>query len=444
MFVRLQENVYIRQVEEESVVCSPRSGACLIIRDVGKFLRELHTEWRHMDDIKNAIANHFGVTLREVDEDVEAVVKELFGQGLVAVKNTATEIGVTSESDGCPVWGAVDDCAPLEDFYLKHGIPAELHLDLTDACTERCVHCYVPRGQHHYLPYKHVEKAILEFRALQGLSVHLTGGECMMHPDFERVCRLCKSLNINIIIFSNMTCCDMSRVDFLRKIEPQFINVSLYSMIPDEHDAITQLPGSWQKTMTALIKCNEVGVPCRIATPVLRRNRNACKELKKFADEHHMHFVPNIDIIAGSDHNCENLQSKCSESEMRSLLRADPSLFSSDRARGATASEDKVCGIGMGRLYLSAQGKYYPCDSMHGYVLGDVLDNTIEEVWHGSKLNYLRGLKNRDFRGCASCADRQWCKICPAANYNANKDLFEPPSGACEFAKMLKEMYGRA
>jgi len=443
MFVRFQENVFIRQVEDESVVCSPRSGACLIIRDVGAFLRELHTEWRHMDDIKNAIANHFGVTSSDVDEDVETVVKELLRQGLVVVKNPTTVTEPVIGCDGYHVERSIDDSSPLEEFYLKHNIPAELHLDLTDACTERCVHCYVPKGQHHYLPYKYVEKAIIEFRAMQGLSVHITGGECMMHPDFERVCRLCKSLNINIVIFSNMTCCDRSRVNFLRELDPQFINVSLYSMIPDEHDAITQLPGSWQKTMAALINCEEVGVPCRIATPVLRRNRNACKELKMFADEHHMHFVPNIHIVAGSDHNSANLRSACSASEMRSLLCADPLLFSRDRVIEGLTCEDKVCGIGTGRLYLSAQGKYYPCDSMHGYVLGDVLNNTMEEVWHGSELNYLRGLKNRDFHDCVNCADRQWCKVCPAANYNANKDLFKPPFGACEFAKMLKEVYGK-
>ena len=40
----------------------------------------------------------------------------------------------------------------------------------------------VPQGQHDFLPYEMVEKALCEFRAANGLSVHLMGGEAMHHP----------------------------------------------------------------------------------------------------------------------------------------------------------------------------------------------------------------------------------------------------------------------
>ncbi len=319
----------------------------------------------------------------------------------------------------------------------------DFHLDLTDACTERCVHCYVPRWQHHFLLYELAEKAIREFRDLQGFSVHITGGECMLHPDFERVCELCKSLNINIIIFSNLTCCDARRITFLREIDPQFINVSLYSMNPKEHDAITQLPGSWKKTMKALLACEKVGVHCRIATPLLKINQNGFPELKKFADTHHMHLVPSADIIAQSDHGCGNLTSACSPDEIRCVLQANRELFNLYDGVKMPSCDAKVCDIGSGRLYLNAQGNYYPCDSMHDYVLGNVRENTFEEIWKGAKLEYLRGLKNKDFGACASCENRPWCKVCPAANFNATRDLFTPPPGYCEFAKVIREVYGK-
>jgi radical SAM protein with 4Fe4S-binding SPASM domain len=329
-------------------------------------------------------------------------------------------------------------------FCKQHCIPLELHLDLTNACTERCVHCYVPKGQKDFLSVELVEKALVEFRAMNGLTVHLTGGEAMMHPDFERICRRCVELNLNFIIFSNMTLCDDKRIAFLKEVAPQFINVSLYSIKPEEHDAITQLAGSWQRTMDAILKCCDAGVACRIATPLLKENQDALPALRKFADEHRMYFVPATDITAQSDHGCGNLAHACSVEELRRVMTRDHGLFHKIYEGKMPSCDAKVCDIGEARLYLNAKGNYYPCDTMHEYVLGNVRENTVEEIWKGEKLNYLRGLKNRDFGACASCEKRPWCKVCPAANFNATGDLFKHHPNACELAGVIREVYGKA
>ena len=206
-----------------------------------------------------------------------------------------------------------------------------------------------------------------------------------------------------------MTLCDEKRISFLREVDPQFINVSLYNMDPADHDAITCLPGSWQKTMDALLACEKAGVHCRIATPLLKGNQDALPALKGFADAHRMHFVPSADLVAQADHGCGNLAHACSADELRRVLTRDRKLFQKDYNGVMPVADAKVCDIGTGRLYLNAKGNYYPCDCMHGYVLGNVREHSLEEIWTGEKLNYLRGLKNRDFGECANCEKRPWC-----------------------------------
>ena len=445
MKIRWNKAVFVRTTDDESVVWMPRNGGCTILTGAVQFLKEINTEWCNVEDIPKRIADRYDVCISQAKRDFGFILGELANQGFLDIDydsqsdyweldlNIYTHAASSDENDYCP----------LGEFCQGRNIPSEFHLDLTDSCTERCVHCYVPKEQHHFLSYEMAEKAIREFRELQGFSVHITGGECMLHPDFERVCELCKSLNINIIIFSNLTCCDARRIAFLREINPQFINVSLYSMDPEEHDAITQLPGSWKKTMDTLLACEKAGVHCRIATPLLKINQNAFPELKKFADAHHMHLVPSADIIAQSDHGCGNLASACSVDEMRYVMQANRELFNRYDGVKMPACDAKVCDIGSGRLYLNAQGNYYPCDSMHDYVLGNVRENTFEEIWRGEKLECLRGLKNKDFGACSSCANRPWCKVCPAANFNATRDLFTSPSGHCEFAAAIREVYGK-
>jgi radical SAM protein with 4Fe4S-binding SPASM domain len=215
-------------------------------------------------------------------------------------------------------------------------------------------------------------------------------------------------------------------------------------MKPEEHDAITQLPGSWQRTMDAVLKCCEAGVACRIATPLLKENQNALPALRKFADEHHMHLVPSADIIAQADHGCGNLAHACSTEELRRVLTRDHGLFHKIYDGKMPSCDAKVCDIGVARLYLNAKGNYYPCDSMHEYVLGNVRENTVEEIWNGERLNYLRGLKNSDFGACASCEKRPWCKVCPAANFNATGDLFKHNPSTCALAGVIREVYGKS
>lgn len=444
MRVRLAGGVYIRHCGGESVVLCPRTGGYMLLQDAQPFLVQIGNDWCDVEQFVQNVARAFCASASEVREDSLSILEELIRNGFVATDEARNVDGTPAVSDlmASKETSVSDDDSIMDDYIRRHGIPADFHLDLTDACSERCVHCYVPKEQHHFLPYELAKKAIREFRELQGFSVHITGGECMLHPDFERVCELCKSLNINIIIFSNLTCCDARRIAFLREIDPQFINVSLYGMNPREHDAITQLPGSWQKTMDTILACEKAGVHCRIATPLLKINQQAFPELKKFAEAHHMHLIPSADIIAQSDHGCGNLASACSAEEMRCVMQANRELF--DRYEGVKmpTCDAKVCDIGVGRLYLNVQGNYYPCDSMHDYVLGNVRENTFDEIWKGEKINYLRGLKNKDFGACASCGNRPWCKVCPAANFNATRNLFTPPPGHCEFTKVVREVYG--
>lgn len=437
--MKYKVGVFIRHCDGESVIWCPRTGGCTVLKDCQAFLDEIGNEWRGRDEILDAISRKYGCGIDVIQEDFDIVLGELTSQNFVDCENMGDCVIANGEDSGCKNVN-VDELGVT--FFKQHGIPLEFHIDLTNACTERCVHCYVPKGQNDFLPVELVDKVLEEFRAVNGLSVHLSGGEAMMHPDFEHICRKCLELNLNLIILSNMTLCDDQRIDFLKEVGPQFVNVSLYSMKPEEHDTITQLSGSWQRAMDAILKCCKAGVCCRIATPILRENMGALPGLKKFADEHEMLLVPEYGIVAQADHCSKNLVHACSVDELRLVLTRDHECFRKFHDGDMPSCDAKVCDIGETRLYLNAKGNYYPCDSMHEYVLGNVRENTVEEIWKGEKLNYLRGLKNRDFGACATCGNRPWCKVCPAANFNATGDLFKHHPSTCALAGVIREVYG--
>lgn len=463
--IRLSPLTFVRHAGGESVLWRPRTGACAVLRDAEAFLRPLTRRWRSEAELVEEILSHAefaefshaegaecshaesaegAEVLSRLREDFREFLDALAADGFVEQSGASAPSGPSGPSvPSHPSPDGDSDWTPLGDFFLRHGLPVELHMDLTAACTERCVHCYLPDYPNRHLPVALAKKALSEFRELQGLTVHFTGGECLIHPQFREIATLAKEIGLNILVLSNLTACDDGMTDFLADLDPQFVNVSLYSTDPAQHDAVTRRPGSWKETTAALARLKAAGVHCRIATPLLKENAGDFPALARFAAENGWHLVPNADIFPQSDHDCSNLDHAVAPDRLRAVLRDNKALF--DRGYGrhpAPPPDAKVCDIGVSRLYLASTGDYYPCDGMHGWTLGNARDASVADVWRGEKLDALRALRNRDFPRCAVCPDRAFCKVCPAYNFNATGSLFETNPAKCACAAVKREIYG--
>ena len=421
-----------------------RKGSVIILQGASDFLQPMFAG-EDIEITAQKLAQIYNLPFQAIHSDMSDFYQELANLGLVQPVNEDCDGIVTSANNSQTIGVASKDDEgqwPVTDFYTRHNLLSDLHIDLTDACTERCIHCYVPQGQYDYLQYDLVEKVLREFREQQGLTVQLSGGECMMHPDFARICRLCRKLDLNFIVLSNLTRCDEKIIEVLKETDPQFVNVSLYSMIAEEHDAITQIRGSWQKTMAAIDACQQAGIHIRLATPLLKANQHAYPALRKFAEARHVHLIPDCDIIPKCNGDCSNLDYACSPEEVEAVLRENKVFWDRGYGHGVIPSpKDKVCDIGK-LLCLNSKGEYYPCSGMHGYVLGNARNDTLTEVWRGEKMEYLRGLKNKDFPKCAGCEHRPSCKVCPAFNYNATGSLFETIPAKCALAEVKHRVFG--
>jgi len=395
------------------------------------------------------VAGKFDCESADLRNDVEEFIGELVSQRFVETEEggLAAERPSRTSSAVLPLKERAaeeenDGFSPIGDFYMRHDLPCELHVDLTDRCNERCVHCYIPKGGGSVLPTDIALKLLREFREAQGLTVFVTGGECMLHPDFAVILRDAKRIGLNIIVMSNLSVCTDERVALLKEIDPQFVNVSLYSMVAEEHDAITQLPGSWDRTIRAIWELQHAGVHVRLATPVLKQNRNAISTLRRFAADHHMHDVLDCDIIGKLDHDCSNQAHALSVEEMELVVRAHRDALAKEPLPACKCAPDaRVCDVGDGHLCVNARGEYYPCDGFHGMVLGNVKTDALLDVWRGAKLNRLRALKNRDFGACANCKDRPWCKVCMMRNFNETGNMFTHASERCEMAAMYRRIW---
>lgn len=452
MKFRLNRNVFVRHMGDESIVCCPRTEGYTVMRNAQPILGEIMREWRSADEIVRVVAEKFGCGVNEVREGAEAVVEELKCQRFVEIEGCGDVPSPVSDGEGAVATSSDaqkrvlpekdEDWTLLGDFYVRHGLPCELHIDLTDGCNEKCVHCYLPHGGAHYIDKDITFKVLKEFREVQGLTVYVSGGECMLHKDFAEILRYAKSLDLNIIVMSNLTLCDEKMVALLKEIDPQFVNVSLYAVTEAIHDSITQVPGSCRKTKAAINALQAAGVHIRVATPFMRENKGCVEELKEYTAKRCVHLIADGEIFGQIDHSCVNLSHALSMTELEDLILAYKDVFAKmprDSARCEHGA--KVCDIGDARLNLDAEGKYYPCDGFHGAIIGDAWKDSLWDVWTGEALNKLRALKNKDFGACASCADRAWCKVCPMRNFNETGSMFTHAPWRCEATRLYRRIF---
>ncbi len=444
--IRFLPNVFLRHVGDESVVWCPRSGGCTIMRNSRQVLEEISSRWCKIDDIIRAVASKSDCDEDGVREGVSAIVDELACQRFIEIMGRESLTGRACDCGTCDAFASDsfinDDWSLLRRLYAQSNLPIELHVDLTDACNEKCIHCYLPRGRTHYLDKDIAIKVLKEFREAQGLTVYISGGECMLHKDFAEILHYAKRLGLNVVVMSNLTLCNEEIVALLKEIDPQFVNVSLYAVNEDIHDSITQAPGSCRKTKAAIDSLQESGVHIRIATPFMHANRGCLTELKEYSDRHCVRLIADCEIFGQLDHSCVNQRHALTMKELQYVVSRDIDAFWQARIEAERCQSDaKVCDIGETRFNISAEAMYYPCDGFHGAIIGDARKDSLLDVWTGDALNKLRALKNKDFGPCASCNDRAWCKVCPMRNFNETGDMFTHAPWRCDAARLYHRIF---
>ena len=335
----------------------------------------------------------------------------------------------------------------LGEYFREHPTLFSLHMDITQNCTERCRHCYIPAYNPLYLSYEKICSVLDEFRAMGGLSISLSGGECMMHKDFTRIVQAIRERDCTVGVLSNLTVCTDEKIRVLREADAT-VQVSLYSMVPEIHDAVTCLKGSWKRTVDAIIRLRAADVPVRISCPCLQINYQGYPDVIKFAESLKMSAQTDFIIMAKYDGDCSNLCNRLTIPQTREILedvilRAVPTeseYFAVGKKAEMPSPEawmaQKACGAGVDSLCLAANGDFYPCPAFGDYVIGNVHQQSLREVWLNSeKLNLVRHATKAKFPKCAVCKDRDYCSICLCRNYNETGDMFTPAEHFCKVAE---------
>lgn len=327
----------------------------------------------------------------------------------------------------------------LENHFNGKPYLTNFQIELTSKCNERCVHCYIPHKYKLYNIKPELYYGVLEqLSKMNVLTVTLSGGEPMCHPQFKEFLKAAKNYDFYVNILSNLTLLDDETIQIIKDGNVSSIQVSLYSMIPEHHDAITQLQGSFYKTRDAILKLIKNDIPVQVSCPTMKANKYDFNDVLKWCHEHKIRATTDYIIMAEYNHETDNLTNRLSVEEagkvIESVMLGDVDyqkmVLSSDFEKHCNemqfSPDRRLCGVGCSTCCMVANGNVYPCAGWQEMVIGNLNESSLEEIWNNSeKIKWLRSLKFKDMGNgeCCKCDKAAFCAPCMVRNAN------ESPTG---------------
>lgn len=330
--------------------------------------------------------------------------------------------------------------------------------EITNKCNERCVHCYLPTFSHkkgNDFSYNDVCKIIDEFKELGGENVVFTGGEAILHEDLNNAIQYAKSKELWVALYSNFTLISDYQLEFLKSIGIDDVQVSIYGVTPEIHDAITGVIGSCVKTKRNIEKAIEIGLPLRLTCSLLKENCTDACNLLAYANMLKVQLSFELNIIANIEKHGANLDHRLNIIELervlcelkafdrefvRNMLRKRNIKFENNQEYEDFLNSN-ICGASRDMLYISSSGLLNICP---GWIVdGTKYENgmSIKDFWENNKtLNNIREIKESDFPQCLQCEAIEYCVRCFARNLSETGNYMKPPKYACNYAFMAKKI----
>jgi MoaA/NifB/PqqE/SkfB family radical SAM enzyme len=128
--------------------------------------------------------------------------------------------------------------------------------------------------------------------------VAFAGGEPLVTRDFWQVLDRCAKRGIHVTLATNGTLLTPEMCQRLKDANVKYIEVSLDSINPEEHDTFRGLKGAWARTVQGIRNSVATGVRTGIACCFTRRTAHTVDDVVKFAIDlgcktfSHFSFIP--------------------------------------------------------------------------------------------------------------------------------------------------------
>lgn len=307
--------------------------------------------------------------------------------------------------------------------YRSAGRPQSGVLELTPYCNLDCKMCYV-----------HLRPEQMEGRKLIGAdrwvdwideaielgmqTVQLTGGEAMLHPEFDRIYLHLIERGIWVTVMTNGILLNEERIAFFKCHRPSSVQVTMYGGSEEGYERVTG-HRHFELVKKHLLAAKEIG--CRLVatmTPSRYFGKEDALAVQRFAHENGIQLVINNDLNEPREDTGRSLSAFNLDLEeyleIQKALRAKTSETVPLETLPQSGENQESCiglkcGAGRSMFCITWEGEMKACFDLPMAV--SLKETALKEAWQQINEQAEAFLIPCE---CLDCQYREVCNLCPA------------------------------
>ncbi|MBN3038782.1 MAG: radical SAM protein [Candidatus Omnitrophica bacterium] len=317
--------------------------------------------------------------------------------------------------------------------------PNVCRFELTFACGLHCTHCYSDcynsrENIRKELDTKEAKLIVDKIYDSGVIWLCLTGGDPLTRADFLEIYNYAKEKGFIISIFTNGYSMTEETIAYFKNSPPFAVELTLNAATAETYEKISQVKGSFEKTMQGIKLMLEAHLPLKIKTQATKQNIQEMAQIKRLIEDFGLPFHPGFDLhprLNGDNTPC--------------AFRVEPDdvLHSSDMPKINLPPKPQRngdllfrCAAADGDIHIDPYGNMFLCNLIREPAY-NLLEVDIEYA-RSRILSLVRGRRFISASKCKNCFLREFCSWCPG---RARLEMGDEETAIAYYCRLAESIY---
>jgi MoaA/NifB/PqqE/SkfB family radical SAM enzyme len=291
---------------------------------------------------------------------------------------------------------------------------SNLTIDITDKCNFNCTHCF--RNSKNHISFSRLSSILEKIKIKH--NVCITGGECLIYPNFIDIYIKLKTLKFNVVILTNGSAINNEIIKFFSLFPQDQIHICLYGITENTYEKVTGVKNIFKKVMSNINLLLKNKINFFISTLVTNQNIHEFYKIKEFARKLKVPFKFYHFLRAYKNHENEIDKLRISPEEYVDLeLRNYPQIRKYWKKKMKSKQVSYFPCINAKRIRIDTSCNGYLCRYYPDFIKYDLDKISLQDAWN-KMINYLISFRSKNI--CSKCEYRSICDICPVFYHDKN------------------------
>lgn len=302
------------------------------------------------------------------------------------------------------------------------------YIEITNKCNLNCRHCYNSSGTNKYvreISFDSLTRLFEEFSAFNVKSITLSGGEPLLHSEFNRILELITNhKNIKFVIITNATIMNKHLIRLCKTLENIHIQISLDGADEDSNAPIRGR-GSFQLSLNTIKALAEGINKPNVKMVISKLNKDTIDDFTSLAVG--LGAAPSFSFVEKMGNSLDSWDNiALDDGEKIEVLKTIMALKEKYHLDCELPLSTTGCplvdeSIPL-RVLIKPDGSIHPCQQLYNerFCIGSIYDLNYEYINH--RMNLIRDLaqkRKETIFNCHRCINRSKCgKGCMAEAFN--------------------------